>query len=362
MDKVNQYFASKALNVSTMKNLDNPKWVRLKQMGLIEDEEKRHFRIGSAIDCILTDPDRFNDEFMRLPARRPSDMMVKFIEVLASYEDDVKSSSINEVDAQEEMAYSEKYEEAYKASGFKISMTRVINKLKTDTASRNYYKALKKATNKTLLSTDEWEEVKHCKEYLLGNPYTRKFFMNTDPNIEILYQVPIYFTYKDVECKALLDGIIIDKEKKRIQPFDLKTTAFSVSGSAFKGKFLKMGYYLQAAHYDNALWAIVHDPILTRAPLELKEYMQNESYQIDPMRFVVTEKKVKHSNPARIFRCTENDLKFSKNGGTTRLGDYYPGVDELVDTYKWHKDEDYWDLPKSMVDSEGEEVLDVFVS
>lgn len=71
------------------------------------------------------------------------------------------------------------------------------------------------------------------------------------PHIELIHQQPIYFTYRNTQCKALLDGIQIDHKNKIIQLFDLKTTHKPVYD--FPEAFVQWGYYRQAAFYREAL-------------------------------------------------------------------------------------------------------------
>ena len=41
-------------------------------------------------------------------------------------------------------------------------------------------------------------------------------------------------------------------------------------------------------------------------------------------------------------------------------GQYYKGIDELIDTYKWHLEKNYWDLPKDVFEKNAVYPLDVF--
>ena len=48
----------------------------------IEDEDKRFFRIGSALDCLLTSPERWEEDFAVVDAVKPWGLMGKFIDSL----------------------------------------------------------------------------------------------------------------------------------------------------------------------------------------------------------------------------------------------------------------------------------------
>lgn len=81
----------------------------------VESEETTHFRIGKAIDCWLTTPSEFYNEFYAIKTERPLGLMGLFIDKLPT-DLTIESDSSS-------------YEEAYKAAGFKISLNTVISKL-----------------------------------------------------------------------------------------------------------------------------------------------------------------------------------------------------------------------------------------
>lgn len=65
MNRVLTYRTSDRLNYSTLKLLwDDPYLVKWKKENPdSEDEESAAYRIGGAIDCVLTTPDKFQEEF-----------------------------------------------------------------------------------------------------------------------------------------------------------------------------------------------------------------------------------------------------------------------------------------------------------
>lgn len=130
----------------------------------------------------------------------------------------------------------------------------------------------------------------------------------------------IYFTYKDVEFKGLLDGIKINHRDKTIQPFDLKTTGKNVF--QFRESYLTYGYYRQGALYEQAL-------LSDESPV--KELLA-EGYILLDFIFIVVETKLSGVNPAIIFRTTANERKCGLEGGYAN-GSYYKGVNQLLEDY-----------------------------
>lgn len=358
----NSYFTSPGLNCSSLKTIwRNPKWFKYQEDNPeTEDEEKRHYRIGSAIDSILTTPNEFNQEFAVSYKERPGGNMGVFIDALPL---DLNSESDGE-----------EYREAYDKAGYKLSLETVIKNLWGIEKYKTYYLSRKNAKGRSIISYDEYEEVLHCKDYLLGNPYTREYFINNNPEESVYHQVAIYFNVmlKDLErsndalywisvaCKALLDGIRINHKNKTIQPFDLKTTGRSVLG--FKNVYMFLGYYLQASFYELAVRQSINDTNGQPDWLSAEDKLRGinlSDYEILPMQFIVTEKKTSMSNPARIFACSKNDIEAGQIGGVYN-GEYYPGYIELIYSYLWHRDTNYWELPKTLVDSKGVVNLDTF--
>ena len=162
-----------------------------------------------------------------------------------------------------------------------------------------------------------------------------------------MHQIPIYFNYKGIECKALLDGILIDHHDKTIEPFDLKTTSKSVFD--FTDSFLQYGYYRQCAFYEQAL-------LSDESPIK---HLLDEGYKLLDYIFIVTETNVKSTRPAVIYKTTELDRLVGLKGGLSK-GRHYPGVDNLLSDYIWHTQNDYWDMPKFLLESRGIITLNIF--
>lgn len=330
MDKIDKYFESPLLNQGTLKKLHNPKWI----LHSVKENDKDFYRVGDAIDTILTKgKHEFDNNFIVLSMNRPLGKMGLFIDNLPP---DLTK------DSEEEL-----YTKAYEASTYKNKINKIIENFWKEPRYTEYYYNKCNAGDKTILTMDEYEQVLHCYEYLINNPWTRPYFMPKE-NTKVLYQVDLYFTLEGVECKALLDGVLIDTKNKTIRMWDLKTTGMSISG--FKNSFLRFGYHIQAAFYHTAL---------TKCLDKDKRLIKYKDYKVLPPQFIVTEKKGNQSNPARIFECSEKDIKCGMEGGTVR-GKKYEGVLDLIEKYKWHLDSQLWDFPKEMYDNGGVTEINIF--
>lgn len=159
----------------------------------MEDDDKKYFRIGAALDCLLTDPDRWEIDFQVVDAVKPWGLMGKFVDSLPVGLSIVSPNNL--------------YQEAYDKSGYKMAMDKVIAKFWENPDAVSYYLAVNGIEGKIIVSKDEYESVLKAKELILANEFLRCFFTQCKDSVEILYQVPIYFKYREQDCKALLDGV-----------------------------------------------------------------------------------------------------------------------------------------------------------
>lgn len=327
-----EYFNASGLNASTLKQLHNPKWIKWrKENPETEDDDKTHFRIGSALDCLLTRPEDYKKEFMVTYKSRPGGLMGVFIDYLP-------------LDLTEDSPEDE-YLQAYEKSGYKMALPTVISNLWKEPKYMEYYMSRKQAVGKTIISLEEHEEIMNCYEALINNPYTRAWFMEDSPDVELKMQVKLFFKYKDVDCKGMMDVIRINHKNKTIELGDLKTTGKSVL--SFRSAYKTYKYYLQAAFYYIGFSECLSDDLFL---LQNPWTERIKTYEIIPMQFIVAEKK--GSNPARIFATTDVELSYSIQG-RWKDGEYIPGVDELIERYKWHLENDQWDLPKDLIENNG---------
>ena len=223
MTDIKAYYKSKRVSNSLLSGINVPKNFKNK-LDFGENDSTPSLRIGSALDCLLTSPERWEEDFQVVDVEKPQGLMGKFIDKLPP--DLTKLSEL------------ELYYPAYEASEFKLSLQTVVNKFWSNTDAVGYYRLVSSKGTKIILPREEYQAVLKAKELLLSNEFTYQYFHNLFTHQELLHQVAVYFTYKDTECKALLDGILIDHKNKRIHPFDLKTTGKSGS---FKSQGLPAG-------------------------------------------------------------------------------------------------------------------------
>ena len=219
-----------------------------------------------------------------------------------------------------------------------------------------YWEDLKAAEGKVVLSQEENDLISQIVMSIRTNPTTSKYF-ETSKDVEILDQLAIYFSYCGIDCKALLDRVIVDHKNKTIQPIDFKTMGDQTI--YFPKSLRQRRYDIQAAFYTEALKS-------------KKEY---ETYKILPFKFIV-ESTINPGNPL-VFTCSQELLRIGQFGapktylygkivseGYDHMSEYksmvtleIKGFHQLIEDYKWYMEKDF-ETKKEIVESQGEFQLD----
>lgn len=346
--EIDKYFESDALSQSSLKKLltgidsfiNNQK-----EESELFYTEKGHFVIGSAVDMLLTgEKEEFdNHYYVSKLIKKPSEVEMSIIQRVL---DDVKSNT------EEEYQTLDKYpgsiqmsiEEHGWQSNWKLETK--INKIIE--IGSEYFEDLKRGLGKQILTSEEKKLIDDIVFSLKSNPRTSKFFdrvaLSRAELVTVYYQLPIYFYYKGIYCKALLDMLIVIRNEKgeitSVQAFDLKT--MNGNTLTFLSNLKKFGYHIQAAWYTEALLA-------EESSFELAGKITKE--MLRPFTFIVES----NSYPGQplLFEADEDILNTGKNGRkdlkiklpTNEYEDtvirHVVGFDELIDTYIYQNDNDW---------------------
>lgn len=332
--RVNDYFASQDINNSLLNLCFNPKWLEFKLNNRdLEDTEKEHFRVGSAIDSLLTQPKSFSQEFYVWTHSRPAGLMAKFVDALPE--------NLFMLDLNEKAVA---YDFAYTTSTYKKPKKTVIKDFEETESLQAYYNARIHAEGKKILSSEDMKQVENAVNSLNIVETTKQYFsaFNANPDIEIIHQVPVYFKLRGLNMKCLLDGVKINHTTKEILPFDLKSIGKSVY--EFEDSFYQYGYYRQFALYTKAIEIAVENHMY---PFEHEKY---KDYIILPFEAVVTPKK-EDGYPALIYQISPDKYKLGLIGGTHNNKEY-KGIYELINNFKYHISARDFRAPKWVIDKD----------
>lgn len=333
------YFDIEALSYSSLRALSvGPAYFKYQQEQ--DSEEKDHLIIGSAVDIMLTENNKFWEyyylEFEEFDSELPQPQMLKFIDYL------VHNENCGEITGN-------CYEEAYEYAGInKKKLETIISEFKDK--YQPYYQYLIKKNiynvnnkDKQLLTNNQYKIVDSIVNSLRNNQFTKKYFEEYfESSKERFTQLEIYWELKDLKCKSKLDLVFVNHNTKEIQPMDLKTTGNSVF--SFDSSSLRWRYDLQAAWYSMALYWLIN--------YSNDEYWSKlKSYKLLNFKFIV--ESTKNPGTPLIYSCSDKFLNMATSG-FRKDGKWYKGIEELVEDYKWYVDKNSWSYNREIIENNGE--------
>jgi len=211
-----------------------------------------------------------------------------------------------------------------------------IKSIKEDKSSEGYYNFLTQYADKICVSEEEYSTANAMITALENDPKTKKYFdrakVSANSKIDIYYQLPVYFTYDGVECKALFDFVVVIKDASgkqlRIIPIDLKTTSCFLID--FTAQFKRMRYDIQGAFYSEAFNPANNPVFDTKGPIQA-----NEETKVENFRFIVASS----ANPEKVLevKMDEELLDIGKYGNYSSNGILWEkGFTTLINDWKYY--------------------------
>lgn len=170
---------------------------------------------------------------------------------------------------------------------------------------------------------------------LKTHEFTKDIF-NTTLDEEVINQAILYFTLLDVDCKCMIDKIIVNHKNHTIRLIDIKTGATS----DFMKNFYGYKYYYQGALYFKAILELI---------ISLPEY---KDYAIEPYFDFVYISRDSLYQPL-VYRMDIQFLIKVLVGYETLLGNKVVGIKQLLLDYKYYKDNDIYDIKRELKESNG---------
>lgn len=209
-----------------------------------------------------------------------------------------------------------------------------------------YFKDLCNSNGKIIIDANTNNIIDNVVSSLKTHPRTSRFFNKEDQaeytTADFYYQLPIYFLYNGVECKALLDFVVVIKDINgdilQVQPIDLKTMFGNTFD--FPESIKTRRYDIQAAWYTEAIYAHF---CLDR---------ENEDL-VAPFKFIV-ESTSKQGKPL-IFEMDKEYLYEARVGKQISPSYYVSGMDDIIRKFIYHT-ENGWELEQEIqeADEKGE--------
>ncbi len=199
-----------------------------------------------------------------------------------------------------------------------------------------YLKCIFETFDKIIVTTKELEDAKELAEILKTHNYSKDVITNE----EFEHKNQFYFEFKHLgfNFRGVIDKILIDHKNKKVRFIDLKTG--TDNAAEFENSFVKWRYYFQGAIYTLAFNAIC-------------EMLNLKGYTLQDFEFLYISKKEKIP---MLFKMSKNWLNASIKG--FNIGKYrYKGLIELCEEIEWCFDNNEYNIPKQIVDNNGEVYL-----
>lgn len=235
---------------------------------LFEHIETPSLTFGSMVDCLITDGDRaFQEQYMvsDIPKLEPSvEPIVK--EIYNIYHDSY--TNINDIPDSCVAPIISQY--GYQPKWKPETRCKVIRE-----KGAQYYQTMFMAMGKKIVTQDVYNRVFACVRALKDSPQTHNYFCEDNPfdNVERYYQLKFKETFNGVPYRGMADLLIVNHDKKKITPCDLKTSSHREYD--FYKSFITWGYQCQARLY----WRLI------RAAMDKDDYYKD--FTLEDFRFIV---------------------------------------------------------------------------
>ena len=354
---VDTYYEYPAISQSQLKLLlgPDPSIFNTIQEPDLYFEEKKYFLIGDGVDMQLTRPiEEFNQKFhISNLQNKPSDTIKSIVNQVY----DLVKEEVGELAEKGVLRdHTSKILDSCNDHNYQPNW-KTETRIAKIVEAWEYWEDIKAAEGKVVLSQEENDLISQIVMSIRTNPTTSKY-SETSKDVEILNQLAIYFTYNNVDCKALLDRVIIDHKNKTVQPIDFKTMGDQTL--YFPKSLRQRRYDIQAAFYTEALKYFIE-----------RDDKTLQDYKILPFKFIV-ESTINPGNPL-VFTCSSELLDIGKNGRqpyklcdkpyisteyiTYMKFDEIKGFHQLIEDYKWYMENEF-EKSRKIVEAQGEFQLD----
>lgn len=326
------YYSVKRVSNSSLSWFQtSPKYFKLMFDKEIQEDNQFIFEKGEMVHSFILEPEEFSKNYVFLDYETPKSQQQKdFCDHVARYKDKDKFALLLRA-----------YKEAYTS---KEKDEVLLEKAKTlANQYKDYIKSIKLSTVKKVISKTMENKLSEIKTKLLDHRIARELLFNDQHSLlgdtEKLFisnEFPIYWRHPNgMECKSMLDRIIIDHENKVIKLVDLKTTS---SFKDFREKFSDYAYYRQMAFYWIAIKWYCNQQLIVDSKFNASTF---NDYKKETYIICIN---MKEPTEVKVFNVTDHTL----NRGLDEL-------EQILPQLKWHFDNDLWEYPKYYYEGKGTE-------
>jgi len=325
---VEDYYNVKRVSNSSLNWLNtSPRYFWMMFNKELEQENLFIYKKGTMVHSYILEPKEFDKQYVFLDYDSPKSQQQKdFCSNVARFKKGKKEEILVRA-----------YKDCYAT---KESDEKVLEKAKLlEKQFKNYIKYIKISTIKTVLSKNSLEKLENIKKEISNHKIAQSLlinesnslFGNTEKYI-IENELKIYWNFLGVDCKSMLDRLIIDHENKIIKLVDLKTTS---AFEDFNDKLFEYRYYRQLSFY----WLAIYS------------YWKAMSWPEDESKFNIDEYK-KETYIVAINMKEPTEVKVYDISPTT-LNKGLDEIEKAMKELKWHFDNNQWEHPRSYYEGTG---------
>jgi hypothetical protein len=214
-----------------------------------EDSKDAHLVGGSVLHCLLFEPDKYNDKFMNLPSKFPTDSQRKIIDNIFRIHCSIGNNTLILEDYSPDILTQLLTANLYQALK---TDTQRLEKILTE-ENKEYFEFLKTSIAKIAVDEPTLSGCKAQVEILKNNKEVRALLQldktEEDDHIEVYNELHIKMDHDKLPfgLHGYLDNVVIDKESKTIFVNDLKTTGKSIQDFPEAVEYYK--YWMQGVMY-----------------------------------------------------------------------------------------------------------------
>lgn len=324
-----EYYNEKAVSNSSISWFQkSPKFFKMMLDKEIDETTPSYFEKGQQVHMYLLEPEEFEKEYSFLDFETPRSKQQKdFCESFARMRKGIKEEKLIRA-----------YKKAYTTKEDDEKVLVKAKKLSEDYP--DYIKYIKQSQVKKILPQSMLLKLNDIRIAVLSHKKAKELmfnehhstFGNTD-KLFIANELAIYWKYPkpyDVQCKSMMDRLIIDHENKEITMVDLKTSSHLPE---FKDKALEYRYHRQIAFY----WLAIHWYFKYELKLNIENYIK-KSYIVAVSTTEPTE--------VRVFKITDQ-----------KLLDGMLEIERVMPEIKYHFEHDKWDYPMNYYEGDGIDLI-----
>lgn len=264
-----QYRADPALSYSTIAKYDREGFNNLDK--LFEHISTPSLTLGSCVDTLITgSQEEFDNLFYVADIPSIGDKEKQVADILYSRYHDTYTS-LPEIPDDVVLAIAD--EVSFYKNWRGVTRARVLKE-----RCSIYYSLKANTEGKQIVDMNTYYKVQQMVRALKESPATHAYFADDDPMSPIrrYYQLKFKAKLKGVNYRSMADLIIVDYEKKKIIPCDLKTSSHKEWD--FQESFCQWSYMMQARLY----WIVI------KANLMADDYFKD--FTLENYRFIVVNK------------------------------------------------------------------------